>query len=324
MALTSNGPSMQRLDLLVRMAREQTGNATYSLTQGVKQREFVRYANEAQTRLYNLMVEEHSALFLKEAFMDSVQGQEAYNFPADVNLRGNVLKIDYSFSGQAINYVPLVQRTPRQQVSVPGYSDGYISRAGQFIVNPIPMQSVSNAFRLNYVGTIPAVDIRRALVSSVGLAGSVLSTITFTNNAALLPETEDELTNGWVDYVTLVDASGNLQAQNIQVVSYDSVGKVLTVSKTLAAGETAQAGYYTCFGPTTTTHPQLPQICERYLVWAMSLFAQMRDSNSESALSSPVLTAIEKDILDSIAALSEDLTSIPILDATMLSYSDDM
>lgn len=315
--------SIRRLDLLVRDARDQSNNQRFGPNQGVPQREFVRYANDAQERIYNLMTQEHQSLFCKESFKDSVAGQASYTLPTDVFLKHNVIKIDYSNNGNPINYSPLTLRTPRQEVSVTGFPDGYFLRDGSFVVSPIPGNSVTNAFRLNYQYSLPVLDIRRASVTSYSVGGSNVTNITLTDNTILTQENEDDLANGNVDYICIVTKDGVITAQGIPIVSYNATTNVATCNHTLSAGESITAGNYVVFGTYATTHSVLPSVCERYLTEYTSLRVQMRDSNSSDvSLNSPILQVIEKEILDSIASLEEDILSIPILDRSFMNYTD--
>src|SRR5687767_14310878 len=120
----------KRLDILVRQAREQSGNAEYGADTGIKQREFVRWANDAQERLYNQMQSTHTTLFTKEGFLDATQDVASYALPNDVYLSQNVLKVEYSQSGDARLYQKLEFRTPSQELSVPGYPTEYFLRNG--------------------------------------------------------------------------------------------------------------------------------------------------------------------------------------------------
>lgn len=176
---------MERLDVLVRQARDQTGNQQYTSTQGIKQREFVRYANDAQMRIYNKMLMERSSLFMKESFIDVESNEAHYDLPTDIFLKHNVLKVDYSPNGDARLYSPLDMRTPRQEVTAPGYPDCYFLRQGELILSPIPMQSAAAGLRLNYQYTLPTLDLRRATVTRVDELAPTLPAVTSWTNSAM-------------------------------------------------------------------------------------------------------------------------------------------
>ncbi len=317
-------PAIRRLDLLVRDSREQTGNRDYSATEGVRQREFVRHANDGQTRIFNKICDVHPSLYTKEGFLDVTAGEAAIPLAADVYLRHNIIKVEFSANGDANNYQTLELRSPRQEVSVPGVPDGYFLRDGSIILTPKPSVGGTNAVRLNYQYVLPTLDIRRGKIASVALAGSALTTITLTDDAALIDETANDLADGWVDYISVVDKDGVITAQNIPVTAYVAATRVISCATTLELTEAIVAGSYVVFGRFATTHSPLVPVCERYIAHYMALLVQMRDSNSESSDTNPLLVSIEREILDSVEALEEDLIAIPILDGTFLNYSEEI
>jgi hypothetical protein len=309
-----------RLDILIRQARDATGNQTYSTTQGIPQREFVKLANHAQERIFNKMQQKRSSLFLKEGFLNATANTASVTLPTDIYLTHNVVSVEYSSTGNAQDYYPLNLRTPREQISVTGAPESYFLRNGSLIVSPKPPATVTNAFRLNYQFLLPDVDIRRAKISAFSSGVS----LTLTDDSTLTTETAEDLANGWVDYCTVVDKDGTIKARDIAVTSYNSSTRVLATPKTLSAGESITAGSdYLVFGTYATTHSQVPKVCERYIYTYMKLFAQLRDSNTEALDTNPILKAIEEEILDGVEMLEEDISAIPILDYSFLNYADD-
>lgn len=164
---------MKRLDVLIREARERSGNARYGVNQGISQRSFVSYANDAQQRIYNKILGERSSLYIREAFIDVQAGVAVYDLPTDVHLRHNVIKVDYSQTGDARLYSKLELRSPSQEVSSPGYPSAYFLRQGQIVLSPIPQTSATRGLRINYQYKIPEVDIRRASVSTLATIAPV-------------------------------------------------------------------------------------------------------------------------------------------------------
>lgn len=316
--------TLKRFDLLVRDARDQSANQRYSTTQGVPQREFVRYGNSAQDRIYNLIMQAHPSIFCKESFIDAVANQARYTLPTDVFIQHNVVKVDYSHNGNAINYFPLKLRTPRQEVSAPGYPESYFLRDGSMIVSPYPTSSITNGFRLNYQYIIPALDIRRGSIASFVGTAPTLTSFVITDDTVFTQENRDELSNGYVDYVSIVTKDGVITAKNIPVVSYNATTRTVTCNHTMAAGEVVANGSYVVYGANATTHSSLPPVCERYITTYMALSAQARDSNVvDVSTTSPILQAIEKEILDSVADLEEDITAVSILDRDFLNYTEE-
>ncbi len=309
--------ALDRLDILIREARARNGNQKYGDSQGVPQRDYVSFANDAQDRIFSLMMQRRPTLFVREGFISTVAGQAAYTLPSDVFLKHNIIKVDFSAQGNAQDYAPLDQRTPRAEVSISALPDSYFLRDGSIILSPIPLTSATNALRLNYQYVLPRLDIRRAKISSVDTGAG---TITLTDDATLTEETEADLTDGWADYVSVVDSTGTVIDQDRAFSSYNSTTNVITC--TSLTGSSATTGHYVVFGKYTTTHSSLPDVCRRYLVEYMSLRGQMQDTSSEAAASSPLLQSIEREILDSIEMLEEDIFIPTILDYSMLNYAE--
>ncbi len=309
-----------RADHIVRTARARSGNRDFDRNRGVPQRDFVQYLNDAQARIYNLILQTRSSLYQKQAYASTTANSPFVPLPSsDVYLSHNLVTVMYSHNGNPINYAPLDLRTVRQEVSVAGYPDSYFLLEDQIVLSPYPSSGTLNAIKMTYQKVIPNLDVRRALVSAHGL-----SSITLTDDATLIRETEDDLSQGWVDYISVVDRDGVQLATSIPVTSYNSTTRIISCTLTAAQNAAITNGSsYVVFGKNTTTNSQLPDICERYLTEYTVLRAQMGNGNRESMDTSPVLQAIEKEIVDAIEELEEDIFMIPILDRSMMNYADD-
>jgi hypothetical protein len=268
---------------------------------------------------------ERSTLFMKLGYINVSANDAIYDLPTDIFLKHNVLKVDYSQNGDARNYSPLTMRTPRQEVSAPGHPDSYFLRQGEIVLSPIPTQAATNGLRLNYQYTLPTLDIRRGTISAITTGGLYTVSVTLTP-ATVLEESATDLTGGWVDFVSVVSSTGAIVSQSggLSVSSYNSTTGVLTftANSALTASNALVVGQYVVFGAYATTHSQLPDVSERYLTEYMAMRIQMRDSNTESITQSKVLRELEEEIIDSIANLEEDLTSISILDSSMMNYDE--
>lgn len=311
--------SLQRLDILIREARARTGNQTYADGQGIQQRDFVSFANDAAARLHNVMMLKRPSLYVKEGFLNVTANTASITLPTDVHIKHNILKVDYSHDGTARNYAPLELRTPRQEVSSTGYPQSYFLRDGSLILSPIPQTSVTNGIRLNYQYVVPRLDIRRGKISSVNTGAG---TIVLEDDATLLDESESDLTNNWVDYICIVDKDGAQIDTDRAFSSYNSTTRTITC--TALTGSAAAAGQYVVFGKNTTTHSTLPDRAHSYIVEYMCLRSQMAGTSPESVITSPVLSTIEEEILDSIEQLEEDISAIPVIDPDFLTYADEL
>lgn len=216
---------MERLDVLVRQVRDQTGNQQYTATQGIRQREFVRYANDAQMRIYNKILMERSTLYMREGFLNVSAGTASYGlqYLSDVIfLKHNILKVDYSQNGDARNYTPLTMRSARQEVSAPGYPDSYFLRDGYLILSPIPTQTASNALRLNYQYTLPTLDIRRARVEKLAVIPA--TTVSWTAATGTTGQFSDVATDGTGFMAVGIDGSAIYSAAGSSWASTTATG----------------------------------------------------------------------------------------------------
>ncbi len=308
--------ALPRLELLIRDAARKTGNQKYGPNSGVRMAEWVGSANDAQQSLLNRVFNCHStSIFVKTGFISVIAGQAEYDLPSDLHNGANIVNVMYSFNADPQNYYNLNLRSPRQEVSIPAYPDAYFLRNGKLVLSPIPNQGAGAGLKLNYQYILPDLDIRRGLISSVTLdTGSTYNVVL--QAGTVLPETETDLSTGYVDFLSIVDADGNQLATNSRFASYDSTTR--TVKMTLTAAQVAAISAstlskYVLFGGNATSHSQLIPICQRYLVQYMAMSIQIRDSNSEVDVTNPLLKNIEDEILASIETLEEDLTAIPLL-----------
>lgn len=311
--------ALRRLDILQRDARLQAGAKLYTATAGVRMSEVVRFANEAQQGILNKIIQTKNSLFTRQTEIDITNGTASYPVPGTipnvVHTGANIIGVKYSFNGDARNYYSLDFRASREEVSVSAYPTGYFIRDGQIVLTPIPAQTGAK-IRVDYQYAIPDVDIRRGLISAHGL-----TSITLTANSTLLQETEEDLTNGLVDYISVVDKDGAVIANSIPVTSYDASTNIITCTLTSAQNSAVTNGSnWVVFGKYSTTNSMLPDICERYITHYTARLIQMRDSNSETTVTKELLDEIEAEILAACADLEEDLHSVTILDSSYLDY----
>ncbi len=307
---------MQRLDLLIRQARTRSGNTKYGDKQGISQRSYVAYANDAQQRIYNLIMQCRPTLFVKQGTISTVAGQASYDLPTDVYLKHNIITVQFTPNGNEQLYYPLAQNYARNEVSVRALPESYFLRDGKLILTPTPMNGYANALRLTYQYIIPQVDIRRAKVADIDG-----SNITLVDDAMLLQETEADLSEGWVDFICLVDSNGVVLDRDLPVLGYNSTTKIISGSVDPA---TVPGGtIYVVFGAYASTHSSLLDVAERYIVEYMTLRSQASDTSSEVGVTSQVLKMIEAEIIDAIESLEEDIFQVPILDTQFLNYADD-
>lgn len=306
---------MARLvDRLITQVRRQTENEDVTATTGITDAEFLQYLNDAQHRLQSIITAKHQTVFVEEKILDVTVDTEAYAIPDDALMENKLITVEYSPSGAAEDYYHLEQTTmKRRDTAVQGFPVQYIRRSGQILLQPRPQQA--GLLRVNFVKRIWELDKRRGVVS-VAVTNNTARTITTLEldpssaNPALDTASLEEH-----DYLCVVDRDGNMKMQNIPFDSIDAATGVVTVSSgyTFEEGESIAAGDYVVGGKDTSTHTELPQMCERYLLAYCGWKILKRDSSVDFAEQQAELLQMEQDIVTSFSDISDDVQYVPQL-----------
>ena len=160
-------------------------------------------------------------------------------------------------------------------------------------------------------------DKRRGIVTAVTLSGGGVTALTVNATSGEVPYDPSDFDE--FDRVSVVDSDGVQQMKNMPLDSADSNGD-LNVRSSFAyeTGETIAIGDYVVLGENATTHLQMPQITEKYLIEYATWKMMMRDSSSDSAEQASVVVALEKDIVDAFAEISSDVDRVPVINADNL------
>jgi len=299
--------------------REETESTEYTSETGVQDSSILLAFNHAQDRIMSLIQQQKPNLFQKEVVIDAVYGQEAYDLPADVFGTHMLEKVEYSVSGNENDYSTLDFGSLRERINrVPGTPSFYIRRSGQVLLQPKP-QSSSGKIRLTYIRTIPKLDLRRGKVSAVTITGSEITTLTLdptqltTDNAQAIIDAE---------WICIVSKEGAIKSQAIPVSDLNTSSGDVTVEAgfLLASGETIDVGDYVVTGKFATTHSELPDIAERYLIEFGKWRVYKRDSSNDSQESDAERREMEADILATYSEPGKDVMDVPILDTQFLSW----
>jgi len=304
----------RRVDYLITDVRSSTENQDFSDNIGIGDDEFLRYINDAQFRIQSLITQQHPNIFLTESIIDVVNNQESYTLPTDIYMGNKVVQLEYSITGGADDYYPLRADVLRNRTSAgKGSPDFYIRKGGKFLVHPVP---TSGTFRITYVHRLPRLDIMRGEVSAVVL-DNVTKTITslaFNVSTSTVDTTE----LGKSLRLSIVDTEGNVQMKNIKFDTINaSTGDVtINSSFTFSEGEVISVGDKAVGGQNSSTHSQLDEMVERYLIAYATMKILERDSSSDIQVQSSILGQMERDIVAAYAELDDDINEIPdILDS---------
>lgn len=302
---------------LIDDVRESTENTDFSDTIGIKNSEFLRYLNDGQKRIQNLIVQKHPSVFLAEKTYTIVANQEAYTLPNDAFMGNKVTQVEYSYNSSGNNYFyPLRPGSLFERVRGTGgfalnRPEKYIRKSGQVLLVP-PPTSNNGQLIVTYVQRLPKLDLRRGSVSSVTLDSSTntISALTLDVSTDSVDSTElDKFTR-----VSFVDEEGNIKMSNVKVTNINASTGVVTVDASFSyqTGETIESGNYIVAGDYASTHVMLDDLVERYLIAYATFKILQRDSNlSDLSTQQQVLLAMEDEIVEAYAEISDDIIEIP-------------
>ena len=308
---------MRRATQLIKAIRRQSENVQIDPDDGIGDEEVLQFINDGQERLESAIVRTHEKVFATDAFIDLVQDTEIYALPFGTFINHSLIAVEYSFSGTQSDYIPLRRGKLIERTSFRGFPSFYIPRLREILVNPIADRSVVAGLRVTYNAKHPRMDKRRGIVTAVTLVGSGVTLLTVDATSGEVPYDPSDFEE--FDRISVVDIDGNQKMKNIPVETANSDG-TLTVrsSFTFQTGETIAIGDYVVLGENATTHLQMPQITEKYLidyaVWKM----MMRDSSADASQQEQVVAALEGDIIAAFAEISGDVDQVPIINASNL------
>lgn len=306
---------MRALSLLITQARRGTENTDFTNEAGIKDEEFIQYANDAQDRIFSLIQELRPALYLREKELDVVSGQANYSIPADCFMGTRVDKVEYSPTGLERDYYLIKQGTVRERFNGnAGSPFFYFRRGSEVIVNPRPQEA--GKLRLTYQRTIPYLGVLQATVSAVSTSGTSITSLTL-DPTSLTSDIVTAIQDS--RYISIVDIDGNVKMRSIPVTAVTlSSGAVTIDTFAFESGETIAVGNKVVLGKFASHVSQLPDTCERYLLTYMGWKINKRDSSSDSIESNQELQAMEQDIVQAFAEPDSDVDMVPILDTQYL------
>jgi len=289
---------VRRLELLINQSRRATENNDVA---GISTLEFEQYYNNAQDRLQALIHTAHpeTDFFAAEGFVSLISGEDAYDltnlededgisFKSQILAFNSVFLIERS-SGNA--YSPLKFISSKER----GIGYGYFFQNKKLIIAPSPSGSTSKGIRVTYAKKLRDLGIRRGTITSLSPL-----TITATGDATDLVDT---------DYLTIVDKDGASKVDNVVMGGWNSGTGVITTTTDVSA---AAIGDYVVYGEFASTHSELPDICERYLLEFCNMKIFMRDSSADASIQSSLVKSLEDDIIELFKDNTGDVVHVPI------------
>lgn len=305
---------MRQIQYLIDHVRRVTENTTFSADTGISDEEVLQYFNDGQDEIQAVVFTLFPDIFQREKEINVTRDQEVYAIPDDAFLGNRVQLVEYSSDGQSRNYRPLFQGGKRERLSgVSSEPSFYIRRSGSILLQPAPDNSTGK-IRLTYQRRVPRLDKRRATVSAAVLnsGNNTITSLTLDTSTAI-----DDTGLLEDNYITIIDKNGAINMKKIPISAINTTSGAVTVEAgfTYEDGESISANNYVLRGKESSTHSELPDICEKYLLEYVALRLSMRDSSTDAATISALLAKIEETIRRAFSEPDGDVSLVPILDA---------
>lgn len=307
---------MRTVESLIQASRRATGNTDFSETAGIGDEEFLQALNDAQEEIHALINVMFPTILMSTKLQAIQAGVDAYAIPVDCYMGTRLDFLEYSPSGLTSDYYPIRKGSVKERINgQSGNPAFYIRQGASVIIQPPPQQG--GIVRMTYQKAVPVLDKRRATVASVVLSGSSITSLTLDTAVDL-----DAVALEEQNYITIIDKNGAVKMRYIPIDNVDSGTGVVTVSAgfTFEAGETISAGDFAVRGKYSSTHSQLPDICEKYLLEYCNMRIFMRDSSTDQAELGALMQKIENTLKQAFAEPDNDPDRIPIIDPSYLGY----
>lgn len=305
---------MRRVEQLILASRRTTETQEYTATAGVQDEEFIQALNDGQEEIHSIIQGTFPSILTAYKVERAIQNQEAYTVPRDLYLGTRIDQIEYSTSGKDTDYYLIKKGTIKERLNTQsGNPAFYIRRGNEMLLQPRPQQAGN--IRWSYQKAIPRLDIRRGTVMSVTLGTSSITDL-FLDPSVLL----DAQALMEQNFITIVNKNGLVKMRSIPVTAVDQTTGLVTVEAgfTFQAGESIAAGDFACRGDFSSTHSELPELCEKYLLEYCNARILVRDSNTDSAAVGQILQKVEETLRVAYAEPGSDPDRIPLLDVQYL------
>lgn len=299
---------------LIEDCRDSSENTDFTNTTGIQDREFIRYLNEGQLRLHNLITQQHAHVFEKEVTYDVTREQETISLPDDIHAVNMVSKVEYSYNGNDDEYYPLnVTSARNRQSGREGAPEFFFVRNNKVYLVPTPNQN-SSKVRITYIRKSHKLGKRLGQISSVSVSSNTISSMTLNVTSVGVDATELERAN---EYFTVVDSLGNIKCNSVRFDDIDTSTGEVTINSGYSkeTTETLASGDWIIAGRSASSHMDvnLTDMAERYVEAFCIYKIFKRDSSVDSQEQLIELQALEKEIIDSYKEIIHDVYTIPII-----------
>jgi len=279
---------MRRLELLSQEVRQTTDTEDI---ESINTYELMRYFRDAQRTIQKIIftVNPDAEMFQREQMYTPSSTDNRYNLPSDIYANSAVTSLlSVDSTGRVLYTIPKLSfREVRVKI-------GYALKGNQFILtNPNQYRRVL----MTYVYKLATPSYRLGQVSAVNAATGVVSV----SGSTLIDDTDfteyyDRYSIVDSDGANLLDANGDRAAINLKLTNY--AGTSFTFQGDISA---VSVGDWIVAGSDATTHMELPDECEPFLLAHVGRRIAAKLSSTDVQLDS-LLTSEERADLEDLFA----------------------
>ncbi len=305
---------MRRAQLLIPQVQRATENERVGTNDGISLEEYYQYFTDGLRLVQRQILKVNQKAF-RTSTTWSADGTETHTFPFDLMARNQTATLEYTESGSVADYRGLQKVTQLERRPIAGRPSQYIVEGNTIIVNNYP---ATGTFRLTYAALLPAVDKRRAAVSSHTKSSTALTALTL-STASPFTSADYDL----YDYLCIVAWDGTINMRSIPYTAVNSSTGVVTIqgsSYTFPTGSTLTNGDYVTLGKYSSSHIQLEDQAEDFMI----AYCSKRILNRDASLDAAELTADMQGMLQDIVDLYSDDGDVDQVPVTNWNYFGDL
>lgn len=286
---------MRRIEHLILDIRSSTSNKSISK---ISQQDMVNYLNRAQDAVQSIaMLVDNGARMLYGTYRTSiVQNQESYALPSNIYSSNAISAVRMSLGSNQFFSIDRITDKDRQR------SYGYTLIGNNIFLSPAPMWNAQNILEITYQRKINRLGIRSGSVQ-----GYVSETGVITLNAGYSSDI-----GTYDDFFCVVDSDGTIVNENLPIISFNA-GSLTTLQ-----GLTIANGNYIVCGKYATTHSELPDFCESFLLSFVERKIQAIESSSDVSTAGAFTQEEAQIIRDLFSTTSKDAIYPPITNTDYL------
>lgn len=292
---------MRRSELLEKQIRRASENERTGSADGISSEEIYQYLTDGLRFLQRKILLVKGAPF-RGTYTWDADGSSYYGLPFDLFSKSSVVAVFYSSSGEETDYRPLEKVVSRERLFGDGCPRRYLIEDDRLYVSRYPD---SGSFLMTYEKLRPSVDKRRATVGSQTTSNGQLTALTLSGYTAA--------DYALSDHLTVVDFNGTVKMRGIPYTAVNSGTGVVTIqgtTYTYPSGSTIANGDYVCLGAYASTHPQIDDAFEDFLVTYGTRRLLKRDSSADAADIAEELVDMWADGV-AVYAQESDISDVP-------------